>query len=816
MMVAVHPAASEAGDARTFPARRADPASGWMIDVVRGWAAVVDAVGGVARREWERLVDESDRVAVYQSPGFVLTWYEVYDPEYEPLLLLGRSRDGALLGVMPLALPRRGGARLVFAGAEHCEYTGWLAAPALGDEFPVACVLRLAEAGLFTAPWRWRWLAPGASLAWIAHPALRARGIVGRVRETQNPLVRLQSPESTRFFDPQGKNFKRKMNRLKRLGEVRLVQLDAGTLSPALMERLQATYDVRQLARYGVAPFSEDPLKGEFHRRLIERAPASTLLFALMAGATPVAFNFTLVDRRRAIYCMSPFDYRQLAASPGKLIGDLVIGGLVARGFELLDQTPGGDAYKEEVASDHETIQGLMLYPSARAARRADARDRLPALAKRTAIALGVGAARVERAREAISGAGGLARFLLALPASLRRWAWSRRSALVYRLDLDASAPSPAGRPEAAMAREDAIEDFLGYTGSDPGLSRQAVMSRAIERLTAGQHCVTVVRDGVLARHGWVRPDAGVLELSESGLPYGLPSASAVTYDVHPDPTPEGYALDRLVERALVDTARQIGARHVFCTVDEDNVPSKRAKESAGYQKVSRLVHTRRLGRERGWSEPLVGDRLAPVPDRSGAGMARAAWRVAWRWLWSTDAYIVYALDPAAASRPPDGLRFRVDALDDFECFHGADRWMSRERLLANARARLAAGEHCWTVVEDGVLVHYAWLQLGRDSVHVTEVDAVFRSAAPMAVLYDAHTDQRARGRGLHRMSLRHRIDAARAAGATRVISGALETNIASRRNLESVGFAVEQRLVRRRVLGLRRPVVLEPGVARA
>ena len=262
--------------------------------------------------------------------------------------------------------------------------------------------------------------------------------------------------------------------------------------------------------------------------------------------------------------------------------------------------------------------------------------------------------------------------------------------------------------------------------------------------------------------------------------------------------------------------AARHGVRHVFCTVDEHNVPSQREKESVGYRKVSRLVHTCRLGRERRWSEPLAGDRPDTLRRRSGVGMARAACRAACLWLWSTEAYVVYGLDPAAAPRPDRGPLFRVDALEDFECFQGADRWMSRERLLANARVRLADGEHCWTLVEDGVLVHYAWLQLGKDSVHITEVDAVFRSAAPVAVLYDAHTDQRARGRGLHRMSLRHRIDAARAAGATRAISGALESSTASRRNLESVGFEVEQRLVRRRVLGVRRPVVVEPGPARA
>ena len=82
----------------------------WQLDVVSGWPAVATAVEGCGL-EWQRLVDTATGMAVYQSPGFVLTWYEVYESSYEPLLLLGSLPAGTLAGVLPLALARNGDAR---------------------------------------------------------------------------------------------------------------------------------------------------------------------------------------------------------------------------------------------------------------------------------------------------------------------------------------------------------------------------------------------------------------------------------------------------------------------------------------------------------------------------------------------------------------------------------------------------------------------------------------------------------------------------------------------------------------------------------
>ena len=46
-----------------------------------------------------------------------------------------------------------------------------------------------------------------------------------------NPVLALPDEDRPRFFDSKGKNYKRKMNLLKRAGEVRLVRLDAQSLT---------------------------------------------------------------------------------------------------------------------------------------------------------------------------------------------------------------------------------------------------------------------------------------------------------------------------------------------------------------------------------------------------------------------------------------------------------------------------------------------------------------------------------------------------------------------------------------------------------
>ena len=600
------------------------------VELLRGRDAVARALTPERISQWQALADAAETVAVYQSPGFVRAWYEIYEPDFEPLLLLGTSTDGTLAGVLPLALRREGPGTLCFAGAEHCEYAGWLATGAVQLEFPAVCVRKLREEGHFTETWDWRWLAPGTSLAWLQRPELAKHGISGHISQVSNPVLALPDEDRPRFFDSKGKNYKRKMNLLKRAGEVRLTRLDARSLTEPLFERLTTFYDIRQLARYGVAPFSEDPLKGPFHRRLLE-VPDLALCFALTVGAEPVAFHWSLLDRRRAMYCMGPFDTRWLAASPGKLMADLVTDALRERGIECLDHTPGGDEYKEEAASSHEVIHRLELFPSRRRAWAYGIEAIARGAVKRTAGMVGVSPSRLRGLQAQVARTVRSPRSTAGVAArSLRRWAWSRTVMQTYRISRAAwEKAQPDFKPDP-LFRKDMLEDFLLYAGSMRWISRQHLMESAIERLRTGSHCYTVVEDGVLIHYAWLHVGVPEMDLSEVGYKYPLPPKSAVLYDDRTDVAAVRALLRRtrgskarerrggLQRRSLLHRfheAFSMGADCLAGSILELNTRSRENFFALGveFEVVDRVIQVVRLGRRRSWREPIAPGTEAPA-----------------------------------------------------------------------------------------------------------------------------------------------------------------------------------------------------------
>jgi GNAT superfamily N-acetyltransferase len=120
---------------------------------------------------------------------------------------------------------------------------------------------------------------------------------------------------------------------------------------------------------------------------------------------------------------------------------------------------------------------------------------------------------------------------------------------------------------------------------------------------------------------------------------------------------------------------------------------------------------------------------------------------------------------------------------------------------MAAAVRRIDQRQHCFTAIEDGILVHYGWLQLNRQTIEITEVGMKIDLPPSTAVLYDFYTEPSARGRGLYRRALRHIVADAFAAGADRAFIGAMEGNRPSRKGIESAGFKPYLRLTHRRLL---------------
>jgi RimJ/RimL family protein N-acetyltransferase len=199
------------------------------------------------------------------------------------------------------------------------------------------------------------------------------------------------------------------------------------------------------------------------------------------------------------------------------------------------------------------------------------------------------------------------------------------------------------------------------------------------------------------------------------------------------------------------------------------------------------------------------------LADRPGVGDGRPrASRVLARvrsLFWQLDEYRVYRyrlaeLEPPASAR---NCPVRRDHAPDLELYVPTPPWfLPKETFLAVARARLAAGDHVYTIVAGERLMHYAWLADCRDTTLVQEVDQTLHYAIPGAVLYDAYTRPDARGRGLHTRSMTARLrDAQALAGARWAYVGCLAGNRPSRGVIERAGFAYYTSLFRMQALGL-------------
>lgn len=173
---------------------------------------------------------------------------------------------------------------------------------------------------------------------------------------------------------------------------------------------------------------------------------------------------------------------------------------------------------------------------------------------------------------------------------------------------------------------------------------------------------------------------------------------------------------------------------------------------------------------------------------------------------WVRDEFRIYRyrLAELPAVKTDDGAVVRRDHAPHLEAYEPtAPWWIPKKSFLATANDRLAAGEHVYTVADDGKLLHYAWSADRRESMVVQEVEQTIHFAIPGAVLYDAYTIPEARGRGLHARSVFARLrDAHSIAGARWAYVGCLARNGASRAVIERCGFAYYTSLHRIEALG--------------
>lgn len=543
---------------------------------------------------WQALLERCPYATVFQRPEFVRPWYSTYRREWEPILLVAREPSGELTGFWPLAWNEDRQA-LTHAGAQQAEYQAWLAAAGREASF-------LESA--------WRQLLRNLPLTRLSIDYLPDTGLAGLLRATLGTVVVRKQSRPLLRLDPQAieasrakKSNKSRFNRLKRLGALEFRRVVDLAEFERVFDELIDFYDFRQGATYRVMPFRRDSLKRHFHLALFTAAPERVLLTVTYLAGRPIAAFWGLAGEEQThlgLVMHSPFLAEH---SPGKLHLMQLSEYLLQLGMTRIDLTPGGDAWKERFANDHDEVASAVLHVSRWQWLVADSQARVMRAAKRVLAARGVD---THRARSAIIRLCRTTPF--ALWRRIRTWIWDRREIRVYRADRSLA----LRHGEDPRVRHDSLADLMLFQPSPSSQTRDEFLSAALTRLEQGESAWTVQSEGRLAHCGWT---AAVSEwhMMEVDQVLRLPPASVLLhglYSASGSDTQDSYgiAVGHMLRAAFADESRC----YVYISLPAHDRPSRRVIEAMGLRHEGTFHWQRRLGRVSKWAAPASSETMLP------------------------------------------------------------------------------------------------------------------------------------------------------------------------------------------------------------
>jgi CelD/BcsL family acetyltransferase involved in cellulose biosynthesis/RimJ/RimL family protein N-acetyltransferase len=562
--------------------------------IVRQEVALALLTDASFQQDWDELVLHCPWATAFQRRAFVVTWYEVYAERYEPLLLCAQSAEGRLTGLLTLALEKNSGA-LVVAGTHHAEYQGWLSRPEHGDEFMLAALTAL-RAEFPTQTLSFKYVPPAAPLAWTKSE--RMHGSHLELQPTPRPLLQIGEGRSL-SESLRKKSNKSRLNRLKQHGAIQFEQITDPERLATMFDDIVAYTDLRQGAVHDVLPFRLDPLKKPFHLALLKH-PDLVHVTTLQVGQQLAAVHFGIRQQAQVLLWLFAHTPYWAAHSPGKL-HLLLLGELLAQqGVATFDLTPGGDAWKERFATDHDLVHTLRVtFESGnRQLKKQQTQQRWEAIAKRGLQVVGISPQRVRSLMDALQRVKPSS-----IPNKLLKKVWDRTEFRIYvYLPADVQA-----LPRPQVMTPDRLEALLAFEPMAAYQTRQAFLARALHQLENEQHCYTFMENGRLLHYGWLGLRQERARLSEVGQEFIFDEPeNAVLYDFFTHPEARGRGLyQQALYQILHDAAAVPGLKKIYIMVLADNAPSRHVIEKVGFTYTGSLFRQKRLGQTTTWSTQI-------------------------------------------------------------------------------------------------------------------------------------------------------------------------------------------------------------------
>lgn len=511
---------------------------------------------------WDDLYESCPWGTVFQSKEFVLTWYHTYQQECLPILVKSESH-GKLTGLLTLMKPLDGAA-ITGAGGHSAEYHTWLSRPENSATF-IESAIGLIRKEFPGCTLEFKYLPAATPLEWVKNKSWSFRRII---RTHDQPLVAIDEAYFLKKLS--AKTIKEKIKRLKRLGDLRLERITDKTIFDATIDELLLQFDFRKGALYNTFPSLEDPLFKTLLLNLFEKGLLHVTVLKvndqLIAGMVNTeGKNWVFL---KGINTHAPFFAKQ---SPG-LLHFMMLGKLLAdEKVDVFDLTPGGDYYKDGLATQRATVHQLWLADNLPTYLRISFSEWIKKLVRDTVTRRGtdprVFLKRTRKAKDSL-------KFLISkgLAWGVKRMMTARRS--------DVTLLACPIRPHGAFTgtiRTNCLSDLLQFDQNGSEITKWTFLENAMKRFEFGQQSFTTVKSGRLLACIWLK---GKLAFPGSGRYPDLPDNAIVFESVY---CHQDFRKDFNMFLSAVSASPEISTDTIYAVVHPAEKELIRTLESSNY-----------------------------------------------------------------------------------------------------------------------------------------------------------------------------------------------------------------------------------------
>jgi len=288
------------------------------------------------RDEWTVLYRRAVGVTPFQSPAWLIPWYDVWG-QNRTCVIAARDGDGEMLGIVPAVRTQTG---LELGGSGVGDYL----APLL-NESSVESAVEAFESALGGVACAFHDM-PAAEIPW---PRAHTQSWTATRGSARRAIPLPPSVDAFRESLPRGlrRNLKRYGTRLTRDASVEFRTVTDPVEVPQVLEALFELHAERWRERGGPGIFASAEVR-DFHRRAAPALHHEGLLrlHCLIVDDTIAGIVYVIADRGRACSYIGGFDPALNRYSPGSLLLAYAIEHAISEGCHTYDLLRGGEAYK--------------------------------------------------------------------------------------------------------------------------------------------------------------------------------------------------------------------------------------------------------------------------------------------------------------------------------------------------------------------------------------------------------------------------------------------------------------------------------------